>query len=235
MLTEQLPLNVAVRTHLRLENYSPGVNQQIVSWLKKFADEGQQDKLVLVWGQRGVGKTHLLSALCNYHTDLGFASFYLSLDHYAELQPSVLENVENTGFVVIDNIHAMAGNAAWETAVFDLYNRVLDGGGQLLMSSNCAPQQLSFCLPDLSSRMMQCLALKLEDLTDVQKHEILTIRGEEKGLNVNADVYYFLLRHYRRDLSSLMQALETLDEASLIKKRRITIPFIKEVLAIELV
>ncbi len=42
----------------------------------------------------------------------------------------------------------------------------------------------------------------------------------------------YLLQHLARDMRSLCHALERLDRASLVAQRRLTLPFIKQVLAI---
>ena len=54
--------------------------------------------------------------------------------------------------------------------------------------------------------------------------------SEERGLELTEDVATFLLSRQQRDLPYLLGMLETLDQASLQAQRRLTIPFVKQVL-----
>lgn len=230
MVSEQLPLNVFLKTHYRINNYVAGPNKHSLHWLTKFAETKSKDSCVVIWG-KAVGKTHLMSALCNYHTDLGAASFYIPLSSFQDLDPSVLQNVEQTGFVVVDDIQVISGNQQWEMALFNLYNRVLETNCQLLMSSDCAPHLLDFQLKDLQSRINQCLNLRLHELTEAEKKTLLQQRAKEKGLIIQDEVYDYIFRHCPREIHWLIELLDKLDSLSLVKKRKVTIPFVKEVLS----
>ena len=75
--------------------------------------------------------------------------------------------------------------------------------------------------------------MRLEPLDDVQKRDALRERARSLGLELAAGAADYLQRHYGRDLSGQLQRLETLDHASLAAGRRLTVPFIKQVLGAE--
>jgi DnaA family protein len=68
-------------------------------------------------------------------------------------------------------------------------------------------------------------------MSDEQKQQALMLQSQSRGLSMSDDVAQYLLRHYGRDMPALMQVLQRLDKASLQAKRKLTIPFIRQVLA----
>jgi DnaA family protein len=58
------------------------------------------------------------------------------------------------------------------------------------------------------------------------------MRAERRGMILNEDVGKFILTHCPRHMSTLFAALDALDKMSLAAQRKLTIPFVKEVLQI---
>jgi DnaA family protein len=74
------------------------------------------------------------------------------------------------------------------------------------------------------------LALTVQPLSDPEKSLALQLRAKQRGLSLSQDVANYLLTHAPRDMGQLFMLLERLDLASLQRQRKITIPFVKEVL-----
>ncbi|TLY95649.1 MAG: hypothetical protein E6K44_02090 [Gammaproteobacteria bacterium] len=67
----------------------------------------------------------------------------------------------------------------------------------------------------------------------LDKHEqqaALQLRARLRGFELPAETLLWLQRRFPRDMRSLYALLDTLDEAALAAQRRLTIPFIREVL-----
>jgi DnaA family protein len=71
---------------------------------------------------------------------------------------------------------------------------------------------------------------QLRDLDEAGRIEALRLRAAQRGLQLPQETSEYLLRRVPRDLPSLFEVLDHLDEASLIAQRRLTIPFIREAL-----
>ena len=147
-----------------------------------------------------------------------------------ELTPAVFDGLEQMALVCLDDVDATAGTADWERALFDLFNRLRDSGSTLLVSAVKRPDQSGFNLPDLVSRLGWGVTYVLKPLDDVDVIKALTYRAAARGLELPEDTAQFLLRRFPRDLPSMFALLDTLDVASLIEQRRLTIPFVKSVL-----
>ena len=110
------------------------------------------------------------------------------------------------------------------------YNRARDNNTRLLVVANSLPTQLACRLPDLRSRLAWGLVFQVKGLNDAQKIAALQMHASNRGMTLPEEVGQYLLRHYPRDMSVLFNVLETLDTASLVEQRRITVPFVKQAL-----
>jgi DnaA family protein len=70
----------------------------------------------------------------------------------------------------------------------------------------------------------------LKPLADHDVIAVLACRARARGLQLPEETAQYLLRRFPRDLATLIALFDTLDTASLIEQRRLTIPFVKSVL-----
>ncbi|MGG6461803.1 DnaA regulatory inactivator Hda [Solilutibacter silvestris] len=217
----QLPLALATRADRRFDNFVGAAAQVLADGI----DEGR--RAWLLTGPAGVGKTHLLMAA---HAASGGESAYLALPQVAGSLADVAPMFERHRLLALDGLEAIVGHRDDEVALFDLHNRVLDGGGRLLYAARSTPEQLEFALPDLRSRLGQATRLPLPALDEAQRLGLLRARAQQRGLVLDDASAEWLMRRCDRDLGSLMDVLDELDRASLAAQRRLTVPFLREVL-----
>jgi DnaA family protein len=158
------------------------------------------------------------------------AALYLPAEELETLDPAIFEALESYDLVCIDDLQLLLGKPEWEQALFHLYNRLRDTGRRLLISANNTPAHLAVGLADLASRLTWGLVFQLQPLNDADKLAALDAQARARGLVIAEDVLQFLLNHSDRNLRILMRQLDQLDSASLEQKRRVTIPFVKQVL-----
>lgn len=226
----QLTLRLTPREIYRFDNFlfaRPETEQA----LKAFCQLDGLDFLYLC-GESGTGKTHLLIACAERVQQQGYRVIYLSL---AELintaEPGVLQSLEQADLLCLDDLEAVAGHPEWEVALFHCFNRLHDASGHLLVATENNPANINIKLPDLRSRLATGLVYHLTNMSDEQKQQALILQSQSRGLNMSDEVAQYLLRHYGRDMPALMQVLQQLDKASLQAKRKLTIPFVRQVLA----
>ena len=80
------------------------------------------------------------------------------------------------------------------------------------------------------SRLGWGLTYVLRPLDEPGVLEALACRARARGLELPGETAQFLLRRFPRDLPTLCSLLDTLDTASLVEQRRLTVPFVKSVL-----
>ena len=185
------------------------------------------------WSRKGGGRSHLMHAACAELSQRQEAVGYVPLDKRTWFVPEVLDGMEQLALVSIDNIECIAGDDQWEMAIFNLYNRIQETGrARLLISGNCPPRQLQLNLPDLASRLDWGQIYRLQPLSDEEKGAALQLRARLRGFELPEDVSRFLLKRLERDTRTLFQTLDQLDHASIRAQRKLTIPFVKEILGL---
>lgn len=228
-MAQQLPLHFEFRANQTFDDFFPGANHEIVTHLQRcIAGLGEQQ--IFLWGKSGQGKTHLLQACCHQAQNQNLSSFYFDLANAKLPDSSMLIGLDEYEVVCFDNIEHIAGNAAWELAFFNFFNQHRDRGHKLIVSASSAPNDIAIQLPDLKTRLNWGLTLKIQPLTDSDKIAALIFKADQMGFEIAPQAGRFLLTHYDRDLTSLWALLEKLDRASLAAKRKLTLPFLKQIL-----
>lgn len=227
-MSEQLTLGVQLRDDARFENFFPGDNQALLSALRTLILQ-PGEPFIYLWGSPGSGRSHLLQACCHLADAQGHSSIYLSLGE--KIAPQILEGLENLSLVCMDNVNNIACDSDWEEALFHCYNRMLHTNSRFIIAADVPPKLLNFQLPDLRSRLCAGVIFQVKPLTDAQKRAALQLRAKMRGFALSQEVSQFLLNHCPRDMTLLFSTLEKIDRASLTMQRKLTIPFIKQILS----
>lgn len=234
MVNEQLTLRFGWQDGFRFSNYFPASNESAVRFLEaidfSLPNNTSSEHFAYFWGSEGVGKSHLLQAACQQVADSGHSVAYLPLGDFEELNTEMFGGLEQLSLICVDDVELVAGNAQWEEALFDLYNRVHEAKKTLVVSCNVAPSALSIKLPDLLSRLSWGPVFHLQKLNDEEKIAALRLRAEGRGFELPNEVAQFLIRRSPRDMTSLFELLDRLDQASLSQHRKLTIPFVRGLL-----
>ena len=230
-MNPQLHLGITLRDDATLENFVAGENRQLLAELIGLASESGAAPLYL-WGPRGCGKSHLLQAACHAASERGRPCVYLPLGE-AGIVPEIVEGLEQLELVCIDDLGRVAGDSAWEEALFHLYNRLMTRGGVWVAAADRSPGVLPIRLADLSSRLAWGTSYRVKGLSDEARIALLVDRAASRGLDVSAETATYLVRRAPQETGALLDLFGRLDEASMVAKRRITIPFVKAVLGWE--
>lgn len=227
-MTQLLLQGLQPQAHKTFANFYAGQNQSIIHYLEQECLH--QKGSVYLWGSSSCGLSHLLQAVCQKATALQKTVMYLPLKEAHLYTTEILMNVEQMDVVCVDDIDTVLGQIKWEEALFDAYNRLRENHKLWLCSAKTSVRGLNCLLADLQSRLSWGQVFHIEMLSENEKIAALQLRAKERGMIVSEEVIHFLLTHYQRDLGALLSLLERLDDASLVQKKRITVPFVKEIL-----
>lgn len=222
----QLALPLTLADHAVFGSFWPQGNEPLVAFLEDLAD-GSGGPGCWLWGARATGKSHLLQATCERAGD---AAIYLPLGLLLDAGPAMLDGVAARSVVCIDDVDRAAGLENWEYALFGLCNQLLDLGGSLVCSAVAAPRDCGMRLADLQSRFSQLPTFRVAVLAEPARIEALKLRARHRGLELPDETARFMLGRARRDMASLYRLLDRLDAAALQAQRRLTVPFVRDVL-----
>jgi len=227
----QLPLALALADHARFETFVAGGNAAAVRHVRALADG--EPAIVWISGPAASGKTHLLQAACRNAAQAGRRAMYVALldEHAAE--PAILSGLEGLDFLALDRVELVARDAAWERQLFVLFNEIAAKRGGLLLASRAPAAASGFELRDLASRAAGAIAYRLQPLAHDERIAALLAHARARGLELDRVAAEYLLDRVDRDMTELGRWLDRLDRASLAEQRRVTIPFIRTLLAAE--
>ena len=228
MSVPQLPLALRAPSDQRLDSYIAAPDG-LIAQLQAFA-AGQLSDWLYLAGPSGTGKTHLALSVCAAAEQAGRSSAYLPLQAAAGRLRDALEALEGRSLVALDGVDSIAGQREDEVALFDFHNRARAAGITLLYTARQMPDGLALVLPDLRSRLSQCVRISLPVLDDVARAAVLRDRAQRRGLALDEAAIDWLLTHSERELAGLVALLDRLDRESLAAQRRVTVPFLRRVL-----
>jgi DnaA-homolog protein len=224
----QIPLGVRLPDRAVFAGFLPAHNVQALEHVRRLA-AGEASGLTWLCGPSGCGKTHLLQATCSA-ASVTLRAGYLPLAAVATLGVGVLDGLLQLECLCLDDIDRVAGQLEWERAIFSLLCELEDGGGRLLLSAQTPPTLVRWALSDLGSRCAAGAVFQLRALDEDERRAALQLRARLRGLELPEETWQWLRRRFPRDMRTLYELLDTLDEAALAARRRLTVPFIREVL-----
>ncbi|MET0498220.1 MAG: DnaA regulatory inactivator Hda [Steroidobacteraceae bacterium] len=229
-MSDQLSLSIGLHDSSVFASFVAGRNRLIVSALADLRS-GSGPVCVFVSGAAGTGKSHLLQAVCAAAGMRQETSAYLPLAQLASLGPDVFSGCGDLAYVCVDDVERTAAQPEWERALFGLHQQLDERGGRLIVAAAQPPAAIGFGLADLSSRLAGGLVLTLQPLDDADRMAALQLRAHLRGFELPDDAAQYLMRRLPRDMNSLYAFLDELDHASLAAQRRLTLPFVREIVS----
>ena len=230
--TPQLPLALRYPPDQRLDSFVAAPAGALAQ-LQALARQPGVDWLFLA-GAAKTGKTHLALALCAAAEQAGRRTAYLPLAAAAGRAGEALQALDGHAVVALDGLEKVVGGnddagRDDEIALFDFHNRARARGANVLYTAQASPDELALALPDLRSRLQQCARIALSPLDDDGRRAVLRDRAQRRGLALEEAAIDWLLTRTDRDLGALVGLLDRLDRASLEAQRRVTVPFLRQV------
>jgi len=196
-------------------NYVHGRNAELAHALEAAARGAAPERVIYMWGENAAGKTHLLKAVV---AAAGDAARYV---------PAARFTAEDAhGILALDDVERLP--EARQVELFNAFNE--KAFSLLVVAADAAPRDVAL-RRDLATRLATGLTYRVLGLTDDEKRAALAAHARSRGFALADEVSAYLLNHARRDMGSLMAALDSLDRYSLETGRAITVPLLKAALA----
>jgi len=214
----QLILDLLPAAAPSFENFVVGGNAEALTALALWLGEASSECSLLLWGEAGAGKTHLLRAS---------EAFYIDARVHGDLALIADDTDPQLPAYAVDHVEALSESG--QIALFNLFNRLRARGGKLLTAGGEPPRRLAL-REDLRTRLGSGLIYQLHALTDAEKISALAAQADARGLRLPPEALEYLLLRTPRDMRNLCALLTALDRYSLEHKRPITMPLLREVL-----
>ena len=163
--------------------------------------------------------------------------FHASLNSY-KIQTKIIDlnekifnpDVFKYPMVFIKNLSSDTLNQESEIFLFNGFNYCLNQNTKILFSSNDFIKNLDIKLADLESRLNTVLPVEILNPADEEKMNLINFELQQRGLEINDKEMQYIFTHHSRDLNSLLNLAEKLDEISHQEKKSISINLIKKII-----
>lgn len=218
-----------------------GGNRAACHFARQLAQGDGTDNLLYIYGPPGSGKTHLLSAVGNSLSEsTGRQAPCVSFRDIEELYRGnyAAEGLSRLGeyfrdapALLVDDIDLIPDNANLRVETWQLFNDFYGSGGKIMITGLYPPKELPRLDDHLISRLLWGLVAGIDVTDDESRRMILAKLAEDRQVLLPDDVAEFLLRSVRRDVPSLLDALELISRYSLSVGRKISVKLAKDALA----
>jgi len=223
---KQIPLNFKSSKNQTFEDFIVGMNAPTLESLRLFADSSAY--IFYLWGESGSGKSHALNAFIEENIKINKPSVLI--------KPKDLINRENVSlinifeYICIDNAETISADELLEEALFFWINEVKQAQKKLILASQISNIDQKWQLNDLRSRLASGQTHQLYPLSREGVLKVFHRQATEKGIILDKKVLNYLEKNCSMNMVFLQQLLDQLDKATLIHKKQVTIPLIKNIL-----
>lgn len=217
---KQVPLALSPRPLRQFESFLPGPN---FAALEQLQAELPPRTPHYLWGESGSGKSHLIQAM-----QAACAAQGVVVGSFRHRQPLPWAYAEPWGLLLFDDVQAF--DADEQQAAFALCVEAQAHGVGWVAAGDRPPVDLPL-REDLRTRLGWGQVHALQALDDDQTRTVLQLEAQRRGMALSDEVMNYLLSRFARDLASLMDWLNRLDDYSLSRSRAITVPLLRDLLA----
>lgn len=231
----QLIFDFPVIPRFSFENFVVcGGNKTAYHFAHKIATGDATENLLYIYGPEGSGKTHLLTALCNAIGGRYFsfrdADALYSGDYPTEGLSRLADHFAGATALILDDLHLLPDNQEVRVELWELFNACYSSGRKIAISGLTPPKELPHLDGHLTSRLLWGLVARMDVSDDESRRMILKKLAEDRQMSLPDEVIDQMLLTVRRDIPSLVYALETINRYSIAMKRKIGLRLAKEAL-----
>lgn len=209
--SDQFLLDFQDRELPSLDNFIVGSNTEVVGILREL-QLGMGPTFVYIHGPKGAGVTHLLKSLVPEQA----------------LKVPLLDSAVK--LYTVDDVDDL--DPGWCRQLLALQNSVRNTPGAHLVCGGKLPAR-DLNLPDVvKSRLAWGLSYAITPLSEEARMEELARQAQLRGFEMASEMQHWLAVSVARDMRTLTRVLEEVDHLGLVKKRKVTLPILREAVAI---
>ena len=227
----------------RFENFVEGKSNQLARAAAQRVSEkpGSEYNPLFLYGDTGLGKTHLMHAVGNQirsHNTNAKIIYVHSERFVADMVKALQLNAiadfkrvyRNVDALLIDDIQFFAGKEKSQEEFFHTFNSLLEGGQQIILTSDRYPKEIDNMEDRLKSRFGWGLTVRLEPPELETRVAILINKAQESGVELKRDCAFFIAQKVRSNVRDLEGALKRVLANAHFFGQAITLDFVRETL-----
>ena len=191
-----------------------------------------------VYGRTGLGKTHLLQAICHAirpKAKCHYISCETFINHFIEaVERGAIHRFRyryrHAAGLVIDDIQFLAERERSQEEFFHTFNTLHQAQGQIILSADCSPSEIPSVEERLVSRFNSGLVASLDDPCLETRMAIVRTKARLRCIEVPEDVIQLIASRIDTNVRELEGALVKIDALSHSHSQPIGLPLAHEAL-----
>ena len=221
---------------LTFESFIVGDSNQFAYTTAKSVAEkpGKQYNPLFIYGGVGLGKTHLLQAIGNYHIDLGKTVIYTTLEQFMNTFTSHLRSQTMDRFrdkfrecdlLLIDDIQFLSRKEQTQEEFFHTFNELYNANKQIVFTADRAPNKIAGLVDRLRTRFEWGLMADIQPPGLETKIAIIQKKCELDGISLNSEIVNFIATHMGDNIREIEGTIIKLNALSNMLNQEITLDF----------
>ncbi len=193
---------------------------------------------LFIHGGVGLGKSHLLQAVCQTLLDRNPSAriLYLSCDSFINQFINAIETGEMNQFryryrhldcLVIDDIHFLAGKDRTQEEFFHTFNTLYQGHRQIILSADCPPSEIPELEERLVSRFNWGLVARIDKPDYETRMAILQKKAKMRGISLPDDVLCYVAAKIESNTRELEGAVTKIQGMAMLQDGHVNLDLAK--------
>ena len=220
------------------DSFIVGESNQFAYTTSKSAAEkpGQQYNPLFLYGGVGLGKTHLLQAIGNYHLNMGKIVIYTTLEQFmnsfiSHLRSQTMDRFRDKfrecDLLLIDDVQFLSGKEQTQEEFFHTFNELHNAKKQIVLTSDRQPNKIAGLVDRLKSRFEWGLMADIQPPGLETKIAIIEKKCELDGIRLDKDIINYIATNMGDNIREIEGTLIKLNALGSMLNQPITMEFTK--------
>ena len=233
--SKQLLINFPARPEFNFSNFviSEGSRFSFDSAINFCSDSHTLYQSLFIFGQKNLGKTHLLLSIGNQVAEKGAKALYMQgMDFLKKVGESIQTQLSDVDYFLLDDVEDLTSSKLAQEKLYHIYNTIIEKGGKVAFTSYSSPEKIEGAENYLTSRLQWGMLAEIKPIDDDTTAKIIHKLAQDINLTLPENIIRFLLSRIPRDFISIQDAVSTLNQESYSQKKKVTLSLAKKALKI---
>ncbi|MBC8282201.1 MAG: ATP-binding protein [Nitrospinae bacterium] len=233
--SKQLLLNFPARPEFSFSNFvvSQGSGFAFDAATNFCSEHHTLYQSLFIFGQKNLGKTHLLLSIGNQVAERGAKALYIQgTDFSSKIGESTQAQFMDVDYFLLDDVEELTASTLAQEKLYQIYNTVIERGGKVAFTSCSSPEKIESAKSYLTSRFQWGMQAEIKPIDDDTTAKIIQKLAQDINLTLSENIIRFLLSRIPRDFISIQDAVSTLNQESYVQKKKVTLSLVKKALKI---